>query len=341
MVIQTPPFIAYTQENFNTFLQLRPGETKLGQVIQTPNALALEQFLTGSFKFCLIGVPEDIGVLGNHGRPGAQKAWGAFLASFLNIQSNDFLIGDKLAILGHFDFDAAYDLLHQTPTNQKVNIAREICAATDLALSQLIELVVRNGKIPIVIGGGHNNSYGNLKGLSAGKKSLVNCINIDPHGDLRALEGRHSGNGFRYALEEGFLKHYFVFGLHESYNSQSILDLFRNQKNLSYLSFEDLMVRNTFDLQTCLKNAVEHVQWVPFGVEVDLDSIGWFPTSAFTPSGFSPEVVRQFVHQMAQHPNCSYLHLCEGAPALGGENGLAVVGKMLSYLVTDFVKAKG
>jgi formiminoglutamase len=43
---------------------------------------------------------------------------------------------------------------------------------------------------------------------------------------------------------------------------------------------------------------------------------------------------------MAKHPNSSYLHLCEGAPALGGENGMAVVGKMLSYLVTDFVKGK-
>ncbi len=340
MTIQTPPFIAYTQENLSAFTNARSGETKIGQVLQTPNGVALEQFLTGNFKFCLIGVPEDIGVIGNHGRPGTQKAWDAFLASFLNIQSNDFFKGEAIAVLGHFDFDAAYDLLQQTPDHQKVTTARQLCAATDLALSHLIEMVVRNGKIPIVIGGGHNNSYGNLKGLSAGKKSLVNCINIDPHGDLRALEGRHSGNGFRYALEEGFLKHYFVFGLHESYNSQGILDLFRNHKNQSYLSFEDLMVRHTFDLQTCLSNAVEHVQWVPFGVEVDLDSIAWFPSSAFTPSGFAPEVVRQFVHQMAKHPNSSYLHLCEGAPALGGENGMAVVGKMLSYLVTDFVKGK-
>jgi formiminoglutamase len=33
------------------------------------------------------------------------------------------------------------------------------------------------------------------------------------------LEGRHSGNGFSYAYEEGFLK-IFYFGLHENYTSK-------------------------------------------------------------------------------------------------------------------------
>jgi formiminoglutamase len=38
----------------------------------------------------------------------------------------------------------------------------------------------------------------------------VNAINFDAHSDFRILEGRHSGNGFSYAYEEGFLKKYFI-----------------------------------------------------------------------------------------------------------------------------------
>jgi arginase family enzyme len=34
----------------------------------------------------------------------------------------------------------------------------------------------------------------------------VNAINFDAHSDFRILEGRHSGNGFSYAYEEGFQK---------------------------------------------------------------------------------------------------------------------------------------
>jgi formiminoglutamase len=39
----------------------------------------------------------------------------------------------------------------------------------------------------------------------------VNAINFDAHSDFRILEGRHSGNGFSYAYEEGFLKKIFFF----------------------------------------------------------------------------------------------------------------------------------
>ena len=33
------------------------------------------------------------------------------------------------------------------------------------------------GKIPIIIGGGHNNAYGNITGLALGKGKMVNAIN--------------------------------------------------------------------------------------------------------------------------------------------------------------------
>jgi formiminoglutamase len=72
-------------------------------------------------------------------------------------------------------------------------------------------------KNPII--GGHNNSYGNIKGTALAKGKPVNAINFDAHSDFRILEGRHSGNGFSYAYEEGFLKK-FYFGLHENYTSK-------------------------------------------------------------------------------------------------------------------------
>jgi formiminoglutamase len=42
------------------------------------------------------------------------------------------------------------------------------------------------------------------------------------------LEGRHSGNGFSYAYEEGFLK-IFYFGLQKLY-LQSVLDLIKKNR---------------------------------------------------------------------------------------------------------------
>jgi formiminoglutamase len=57
---------------------------------------------------------------------------------------------------------------------------------------------------------GHNNAYGCIKGAAKGlyKAGIIplvqiNAINLDAHADFRPLEGRHSGNAFRYADEDG------------------------------------------------------------------------------------------------------------------------------------------
>jgi formiminoglutamase len=44
----------------------------------------------------------------------------------------------------------------------------------------------------------------NIKGAALAKGKPVSAINYDSRARLRMLEGRHSGNGFSYAFEEGF-----------------------------------------------------------------------------------------------------------------------------------------
>jgi formiminoglutamase len=58
-----------------------------------------------------------------------------------------------------------------------------------------------------------------------------------------------------------------------------------------------------------------------------------------TISGFSVEQVRQFVHYFGKSQNAAYLHICEGAPALGEEKNNHLIGKLMGYLITDFMKA--
>ena len=57
-----------------------------------------------------------------------------------------------------------------------------------------------------------------------------------------------------------------------------------------------------------------------------------------TPGGFSVEQVRRFVHFFGKHKNSSYIHICEGAPELSFQPNQ--VGKLIAYLITDFVKSK-
>ena len=72
------------------------------------------------------------------------------------------------------------------------------------------------------------------------------------------------------------------------------------------------------------------------------------PASASTPSGVSLDDARRYARFLATShlgPGrrvAAYLHLAEGAPGLGGPDGLGrrTVGKALAYLCSDYLECR-
>ena len=154
------------------------------------------------------------------------------------------------------------------------------------------------------------------------------------------MEGRHSGNGFSYAYEEGFLKKYFIFGLHENYTSKSVLDIIKKiEDRVQYNTYDSINIRKEKEFNREMLKALEFVNTDPFGIEIDLDAIPNIASSAMTLSGFSVEELRQFISFFAKNKNATYLHICEGAPDLGEEKNNHLIGKLIGHLVTDFIKS--
>jgi formiminoglutamase len=85
--------------------------------------------------------------------------------------------------------------------------------------------------------------------------------------------------------------------------------------------------------------AFDFIKNDPYGIEIDLDSIPNIASSAMTLSGFSIEELRQFVSFFAKNKNATYLHICEGAPDLAEDKNNHLIGKLIGYLVTDFMKS--
>jgi formiminoglutamase len=242
-------------------------------------------------------------------------------------------------VLGHVPFDDLYEKSkHLNAKNkQELEELRELTALVDQRVYNIAKKVFDAGKILIAIGGGHNNSYPLLKAFAG--KDGINCINIDPHSDFRPLEGRHSGNGFSYAKEKGYLKKYFVLGLHESYNSASVLNRFKDDLNLNYVSYEQISIREEISIDTSIQKAIDFCSDEEIALEIDLDSIQNIPSSAKTSSGFLPFEVRKAIHKIASSKMCNYFHISEGAPVLSHIKTDNKTGKLIAYLVSDFVKA--
>ncbi|OYQ43536.1 formimidoylglutamase [Flavobacterium aurantiibacter] len=322
----------------------RSGEVKFGEKMLTvPKDVSAEHFIANcEAKYVLFGIPEDIGVRANHGRRGAHQTWNVALTAIANIQHNRFCKGSKILALGAIDTDAEMEAAENL--DYKVSADRDalklLVGKIDREVAHLVCTIIKAGKIPIIVGGGHNNAYGNIKGTALAKGKSVNAVNLDAHSDFRILEGRHSGNGFSYAYEDGFLKKYFVFGLHECYTSKAVLDLLKKTDDrVRFNTYDEIKVKRQKNFEQELFQALSFIKTDYFGVEIDLDSLPFVPSSAMTNSGFSIEEARQFVYHFGSHPNASYLHICEGAPELENTGNPQLLGKLIGYLLTDFIKA--
>ena len=323
----------------------RSGEVKFGEkMITIPKEERIFDFLKKcDAQYVLFGIPEDVGVRANFGRPGAASAWESAISSIANIQHNRFCKGSQIVILGTLDvseeMEEAKDLdFHKTVDRQKLN---SLVEKIDKDVVHIVNSIIKCGKTPIIIGGGHNNAYGNIKGTALGLGKPINAINFDAHSDFRILEGRHSGNGFSYAYEEGFLKKYFIFGLHENYTSKNVLDILKKiEDRVTYNTYDEIKVRQEKNFQQEMNTALEFIKNEAYGIEIDLDSLPNIATSAMTMSGFSVEELRQFISFFGKNPNATYLHISEGAPELGEEKNNHLIGKLIGYLITDFIKSR-
>ena len=337
--------IRFTNADLSKITNYRSGEVKFGEKITIiPQDIEIVDYLAScEEKFVLFGIPEDIGIRANHGRPGANSAWESAVKSIANIQHNKFNKGSDIIILGELDVAEemkAVKNLDFNITSDRLKMS-DLVVAIDKEVAHIITQIVKAGKIPIIIGGGHNNSYGNIKGTALAKGKSINAINFDAHSDFRILEGRHSGNGFSYAFEEGFLKKYFIFGLHESYTTKSVLtELKKLQDKIQFNTYDEVNIRREKNFDDEMRFAKAFINNDFFGLEIDLDSLPNIPSSAMTLSGFSVEELRRFIYFFGSCENASYLHICEGAPSLDNDKNNHLVGKLIGYLVTDFIKGK-
>lgn len=312
-------------------LSLRLGECKIGEKIQCISDIS--ELEKSNEQFVLLGIPEDVGVLANRGIAGTHQAWNSFLGAYLNTQDNQFNSCENLVLLGEINCDQELKDAKQLDKSQRDYhvLLSDIVQKIDAKVTQVTKLIFEHQKIPIVIGGGHNNAYGIIRGFFEHYQHTLNVLNLDAHTDLRHPDYRHSGNGFSYAYKNNFLDKYFVFGLHENYTPSYIFDFIKGKKHIDYYLYDDLLHLNPLDKLSKLKAACNFLG-ERFGLEIDCDAIENFNSSAKSPSGFGVGEVRNMI-KLLNNNTLHYIHICEAIPDEEEQ-----VGKALSYFVSDLLR---
>lgn len=343
-------FKFYSKEDILSLTRVRRYETRIGERLLHVKQEEgwQEQLQQSPAKYVVLGIPEDIGVLANYGVGGTTTAWIPFLSAFLNVKSNDFLTGENVLLLGHFDFGDIKFLIDSYAYNPEelIEAYRHAVNIIDEEVELMLKLVAAAGKVPVIIGGGHNNAYPIIKGVAKGlaKTNVIplaqlNCVNLDAHPDYGPAEGRHSGNAFRYAEEDGYLGKYCIVGVHENNISQNVLADIHNNPFIGYITYEEIFIHERRNFIQAVAHATGFTEDTYTGIEVDLDCIEHVLSSASSPSGISVLHARQFVNFTATDAKAAYLHICEGAAQLADGRKDESTGKLISTLVCDFIKA--
>lgn len=149
---------------------------------------------------CLIGLPDDTGVMLNHGRPGSRSGPAAFRAALARL-------GSPFDLTSHRDIDVvvydAGDILPVTREHGPEDPTR-ILALTHTRVTDALNRVHELGLMPVCIGGGHDLTFPTVRALAQHGGAPATGINIDAHLDVRMEPG--SGMPFRSLIEDGFLE---------------------------------------------------------------------------------------------------------------------------------------
>lgn len=131
----------------------------------------------------LLGLCNDQGVRANGGRPGAAEGPAAFRKAFFRLDAT---------CLGHRTLWDAGDMPASAPYDSFLEAARRV-----------VGTCIQAQALPIVIGGGHDCSYGSYQGFCDALGAAPAVIAVDAHLDLRPTHSPSSGNPFYRMLEHG------------------------------------------------------------------------------------------------------------------------------------------
>lgn len=246
----------------------------------------------------LLGFPVDAGVVRNGGRPGAEDAPDR-LRQWLYRMTPDAR-----------RHEAFVDLLRHTVDLGDLSSDASL-ATLQANLGEILAPHLAQGRVPIILGGGHETAYGHFLGYVEAQKD-VSILNWDAHADVRSYErGQpHSGSPFRQALEHpsGHCRHYAVAGLLPHSTAPAHIQ-YVEEHNARYVWAEDLSrdaVNRLYESATA-----------PLMVTFDLDALDQTQApgvSAPAVGGLSQDVWLHAAYQAGRSPKVSSIDIVELNP---------------------------
>ncbi|MEJ0080828.1 MAG: formimidoylglutamase [Puia sp.] len=268
----------------------------------------------GKKAFALLGYASDAGVRRNQGRSGAATGPDAIRK-----------IAGSLA--NHFDSNISL-----------IDAGNTICLSH---LSEIVAELLDKNYFPILLGGGHDISYGHFRGISKHLgKAIIGIINMDAHFDVRSPKnGENSGTAFSQIAEEASLNsrafHYLCLGIQKQSNTKSCFTR-AHDLGVEYIPIEGFQIKNIENILVRLLAFIYQVDAVYLTIDMDGFSSAFAPgVSAPSPLGFSPDVATEVIRTISQSGKLVSMDIAELNPRYDLDDRTARLAAFLMHQVSN------
>jgi formiminoglutamase len=307
--------------------RISPPEASLRDV--TPNDQRVGHLLGTSLgpgatpRAVLLGFPSDIGVRRNGGRAGAAEGADALRKALYRLTPDPRC--------PRFD-----DLLRHTRDLGNLETTSDL-EADQRALGEVLAPLLQSAVFVIVLGGGHETSYGHFLAYARIERP-VSILNWDAHADVRELkEGQgHSGSPFRQALEDrsGACLRYTVAGLQPQAVARGHLEFVKRHGTAVW---RDEVSRDRIPQ---LYQSAEGATLVSF----DLDAVSQAEApgvSAPSPAGISAELWLEAAYLAGRSPVVSSVDVVELNPGVDRDGQTARLAAVTVWQVLRGLADRG
>lgn len=209
-------------------------------------------------------------------------------------------------------------------------------------LSDLVALCLKNNYFPIVIGGGHDVSYGTMSGI-VNSLDLANnelgLINFDAHFDNRPFKESTSGTMFRQIQYDMYQKdldfNHLTIGIQKSANT---IALFRHaeQAGSKYILARDITADKIEVNQYIINDFMKNLDYLYVTVCTDVFASAFAPgVSAPQPMGILPVRFMELFRPIILSGKTVAFDIAEISPPFDNANTTSALGATIIYSIVD------
>ena len=212
-------------------------------------------------------------------------------------------------------------------------------------LGKAVERILALGLFPIVLGGGHETTFGHFQGqfadLKAKEKPLdMGIINFDAHFDLRPYDnGPSSGSMFRQIAdiykEDDVTYRYMPLGIQKHSNTVSLFK-YAQENDVNYILAKEIQNSTYAVILEKIDTFLFHCSSAYMTICTDVFSAAYAPgVSATQALGLDPEAVLPIIKHILRTRKVRGFDICEISPRFDQDDTTAKLGAVIIFTVVN------